>query len=87
MTGCPGPERWPLLASRTLTALPPIVVQALPMVHGTRVPGVLTLHQRGLHGRIDLDAAAAVSQMGGAASGVTAGAAGGERTNRSGGRS
>jgi len=63
-----GPDpRWPLLASGTLTALAPIVVHSVPMVHGTHVLGVLTLHQRGPHGRIDLDAAAAVSQMVGAA--------------------
>jgi hypothetical protein len=59
--------RWPLLASGTLMALAPVVVHALPMVHGTHVLGVLTLHQRGHHGRIDLDAADAMAQMVGAA--------------------
>jgi hypothetical protein len=59
--------RWPLLASGTLAALAPVVVHALPMVHGTHVLGVLTLYQRGHHGRVDLDAAVVVTQMVGAA--------------------
>lgn len=59
-----GPDpRWPLLESDTLTALAPVVVHAIPMVHAERVLGVLTLHQSGAGTQIDLTAAPVVARM------------------------
>ena len=65
-TGGPDP-RWPLLSSGPLAALAPVVVHALPMVHGGRVLGVLAMNLRGQHARIDRKAAVAVARLSGAA--------------------
>lgn len=62
-----GPDpRWPLLETSSPTALAPVVVHALPMVHARAVIGVLTLYQRGVDRQIDLEAGLVLARLVGA---------------------
>lgn len=64
--GTPDP-RWPLLESESLETLGPLVVHALPVVHGDAVLGVLTVYQEGVDRDIDRDAGLVVARVVGAA--------------------
>ena len=54
--------RWPLLRLDSVSDAGPLVIHAIPLATGETVIGVLTLYQRGLGRRIDLEAAPVVAR-------------------------